>query len=141
MHFLNPRLAADVFDGEYIIANLDTGLYYSVQGIAVSLISALPFREADQVIRLLAEAFPENAATIEQELHAILKELLAEEIIRQDNTLTGTDSPVINPPKEYIPGRFNRYADMQDLLMLDPIHDVDENGWTVQNNNNQTSAH
>ena len=25
--------------------------------------------------------------------------------------------------------RLNRYADMKDLLMLDPIHEVDEKGW------------
>jgi hypothetical protein len=26
----------------------------------------------------------------------------------------------------------NRYTDMQDLLLLDPIHEVDETGWPIQ---------
>jgi hypothetical protein len=136
MYFLNPRLAADIFDGEYIIANLDTGLYYSVQGGAVSLLNALPFEDPNQVIGLLTDAFPEQAPVINQELNTILKELLAEEIIRQGNITIPTDRPAFVLPAEYMPARFNRYADMQDLLLLDPIHDVDENGWTVQNNNN-----
>ena len=27
---------------------------------------------------------------------------------------------------------FERFTDMQDLLLLDPIHDVDETGWPVR---------
>jgi hypothetical protein len=93
MYFFNPRLAADIFDGEYIIANLDTGLYYSVQGIAVCLLNALPFQDHNEMIQLLAGAFPENSGSIEQELHSIVKELLQEEIIKQDDNSTPVDSP------------------------------------------------
>ncbi len=130
MYILNSRLAADIFDGEYIIANLDTGLYYSVQGTAVYLIASLPFQDPSLVIANLKEAFPEHAASIEEELTAIVKELLSEEIMVPAGNATAAAMPA--PPAAYAPGKFNRYADMQDLLMLDPIHDVDENGWTVQ---------
>lgn len=133
MYFFNPRLAADVFDGEYIIANLDTGLYYSVQGLAVSLVNALPFQDADSVVRSLVDAFPEIEGDIEGELVAILNELLSEEVIKQDDKVTSASPVDFKLPKEYVPSRFNRYADMKDLLLLDPIHDVDEEGWTVQN--------
>lgn len=136
MYFLNKRLAADVFDGEYIIANLDTGLYYSVQGVAVSLLNTLPFQDYKVVVSALMEAFPENSAIIEQELSAIMKELMEQDIIQKDLMEDVAESPVWALPTVYAPGRFNRYADMQDLLMLDPIHEVDENGWTVQNTNN-----
>lgn len=133
MYFLNPRLAADMFDGEYIIANLDTGLYYSLQGIAVSMVAALPFSEPKAVISILMEAFPENSTLIEQELNSVLAELVNEEIIKVGEVPEKESDSVCNPPSEYTPSRFNRYADMQDLLLLDPIHDVDEQGWTVQN--------
>lgn len=133
MYFLNPRLAADMFDGEYIIANLDTGLYYSLQGIAVSMVTALPFSEPTAVISTLKEAFPEKSSIIEQELTSVLAELVGEEIIKEGDIPEKESSPVCVPPNEYKTSRFNRYADMQDLLLLDPIHDVDEQGWTVQN--------
>jgi hypothetical protein len=132
MYFLNPRLAADVFDGEYIIANLDTGLYYSVQGAAVSLLHSLPYSSADQIINVFSEAFPENAEAITGELTTIFQELISQDIIKQDEGILLENGPECTAPGDYVPGRFNRYADMQDLLMLDPIHDVDENGWTVQ---------
>ena len=132
MYFLNPRLAADVFDGEYIIANLDTGLYYSVHGLVVSLIKGLPFQEPESEIQELAKAFPDQSTAIEQELTNVLKELVDENIILENTTPAPNTSPVCVAPSEYIPSKFNRYADMQDLLLLDPIHDVDEEGWTVQ---------
>ena len=132
MFILNPRLAADVFDGEYIIANLDTGLYYSVQGLAVPLLQSLPFDDAIAVVRSFSAALPEEAAAIQSALPPIFQQLLDEDIVQQTD---GTD-PVANSPVQ-LPGayqtpRFNRYADMQDLLMLDPIHDVDEEGWSVK---------
>ena len=133
MYYLNPRLAAEIFDGEYIIANLDTGLYFNVQGIAVSLIQFLPFENQDSVIERLANLFPENADTIKNELNNISKELIENEIILKGDLKTPAESSVNNMPTEYIPSRFNKYADMQDLLLLDPIHDVDEEGWTIQN--------
>ena len=135
MYILNSRLAADVFDDEYIIANLDTGLYYSVQGAAVSLLYCLPFSSENQVIDVYLLAFPEKAEVIKEELASIFKELVSQEIILDREEILPESGPECIAPGEYVPGKFNRYADMQDLLMLDPIHDVDENGWTVQSTN------
>lgn len=135
MYSFNPRLAADVFDGEYIIANLDTGLYYSVQGIAVSVLNAMPFSNLDTVIQTLSIAFPIHSEEIEQELYSILKELLAEGIVKQDADTNMGIEQEYRAPAEYIQSRFNRYADMQDLLLLDPIHDVDEEGWVAKKEN------
>ncbi|MBZ4187287.1 hypothetical protein [Niabella beijingensis] len=132
MFVLNPRLAADVFDGEYIIANLDTGLYYSVQGLAVSLLNALPFEDEVRVVRFFCEALPQDTAAIETELPSVFRQLLDEHIILnvEGTDITAADQPDI--PVRYEIPRLNRYADMQDLLLLDPIHDVDEEGWVVQ---------
>jgi hypothetical protein len=133
MYTLNSRLAADIFDNEYIIANLDTGLYYSIQGLAVSLVSALPFEDPKKPISLLAAAFPEINTTIESELKATWEQLFEEGIIKQSTSSTLTANIAWIPATQYAPSRFNRYADMQDILMLDPIHDVDEEGWSVKN--------
>lgn len=133
MYYLNPRLAAEIFDGEYIIANLDTGLYFSVQGLAVSMINFLPFETKDQAIDLLANTFPENSETIQKELTSILDELIENEIVLKDDLKTLVESKSNTLPIKYVASRFNKYADMQDLLLLDPIHDVDEDGWNIKN--------
>jgi len=132
MYILNSRLASDIFDNEYIIANLDTGLYYSVQGIAVSLVNALPFEAPHPIILQLAAAFPDQSEAIEKELTDIFRQLIEEDIIREGNTESESGSGASPLPSQYVPSKFNRYADMQDLLLLDPIHDVDEDGWAVK---------
>lgn len=132
MFILNPRLAADVFDGEYIIANLDTGLYYSVQGIAVSLLNALPFEDETGPVRFFCDAMPQHATAIEAELMPVFRQLLEEDVIRKVEGAGIAARPLTEAPADYQAPKFNKYADMQDLLMLDPIHDVDEEGWVVQ---------
>ena len=131
MYILNPRLAADVFDGEYIIANLDTGLYYSIQGLAVSLVQALPFENEDGPIKKLAFQFADKSTEIQNELRVIWQTLIEEEIVKEGKLLTTANSDWV-PATGYAVSHFNRYADMQDLLMLDPIHEVDEEGWPVK---------
>lgn len=132
MYFFNPRIAADVFDNEYVIANLDTGLYYSVQGIAVSLLQALPFENELAPIQQLADFNPAHANAITPELRDIWHQLLTEGIVKHADAAHVTPQAAWQPANAYNPSRFNRYADMQDLLMLDPIHDVDEDGWAVK---------
>lgn len=40
------------------------------------------------------------------------------------------DSTTPNPDKLHFEEPiFHKYTDMEDLLLLDPIHDVDETGW------------
>ena len=131
MYTLNPKLAADLFDNEYIIANLSNGLYYNVLGLAVELLRGLPFEDPASLITILAEAVPEKQAEIREELNHVWEQLLKEEIVSQTSKhlSPGDFQPLISG---YTPSRFNRYADMQDLLMLDPIHDVDEEGWAVK---------
>ena len=131
MYILNPRLAADIFDNEYIIANLDTGLYYSIQGLAVSLVKALPFEEPTAPIATLASAVNSPDKNISDELNGVWEQLVSEEIIKEANKPV-TANTDWSPATEYALSRFNRYADMQDLLMLDPIHEVDEEGWPVK---------
>ncbi len=134
MYQLNPRLASEIFDGEYIIANLDTGLYYSVQGIAVSLIKALPAQEPFLIMKKIAQAFGEQSELVEQDLKHTFQQLIDEEIILQNPSDLQPEGEDLTWPEQYVPSKFNRYADMQDLLLLDPIHDVDEAGWAVKNN-------
>jgi hypothetical protein len=131
MYILNPRLAADIFDDEYIIANLDTGLYYSIQGVAVSLVQALPFEDPAVPIEKLATAFKGSANNVSDELQGIWQQLLQEEIVKEPIKPVAINEGWV-PATNYAAPLFNRYADMQDLLMLDPIHEVDEEGWPVK---------
>lgn len=125
---LNRRVAAEVFEDECIIANLDNGLYYSLQGNAVALIGALPSNDAEDLIDTIARPLDAQAQTCRDELHKIWQALLDEELVITSANEPAT-SVAVTPATEYKASALNRYSDMQDLLLLDPIHDVDEDGW------------
>lgn len=130
---LSRRVAADLFEGEYIIANFDTGLYYSLQGIGVYMLINLPLENPDQLIAKFVDLFPQRKEQIELELKSIWSELKNELIVvpTEGNNVKSE----LEFPTEFEPSVFNKYGDMQDLLALDPIHEVNENGWKKKNFN------
>lgn len=130
-HF-NSRVAADLFDSEIIIANLDTGLYYTLNGTVLQMLKELPFKDSSSVIDSIISLFPNNQAEVKDDLNKIWNELLDEKLIVHDESTKGQKQIEIVAPVEFVPSKLNRYADMQDLLMLDPIHEVDEEGWSIQ---------
>lgn len=125
---LNRRVAAEVFEDECIIANLDNGMYYSLQGNAVALINALPSNDHDALINAIASPLADNAQTCKNELHKAWQDMLDEQLI-VPSTDTHTELGEATPAEKYQASALNRYTDMQDLLLLDPIHEVDEDGW------------
>lgn len=134
MNFLiNPRIVADIFENDLILANLDTGIYYSLNGLSVFLLSKLPFSEPEGEIQAIAKQFPQKHKEIIEDLTLIWKKLQKEEIIISTDKEIKTDSNFsIEIPSGFESSKLLKYADMQDLLMLDPIHEVSEDGWEVK---------
>lgn len=119
-------VAADLFDDEYIIANLNTGLYYSVQGTIINVLQCFPFESIDKKI----EDFGEKITLVnKKKIMEVWDELISEELIdlnHPEGLLPAVDKEFIETEKKC---NLSKYADMQDLLALDPIHEVDEKGW------------
>jgi hypothetical protein len=130
---LSRRVAADLFEGEYIIANLDTGLYYSLLGSGIYFLKNLPFNDSEELIQKLSSKFSLEKEVIEKDLNAVWTELEKEAIV----VFVEGESGMIDfeTPEVFEPSSFNSYADMQDLLALDPIHEVDEEGWEKKHEN------
>jgi hypothetical protein len=63
----------------------------------------------------------------------LVEELVAESLIVPDASASpgaSTDTTsTAEPLTPFVRPVLERYTDMQELLLLDPIHDVDETGW------------
>jgi len=57
----------------------------------------------------------------------VVDELLGEELIAPGAAPAATQVPVITGA--WVAPRLEKFTDLQTLLLLDPIHDVDEQGW------------
>ena len=122
-------VAADRFDEEFVVAQLTTGLYYSIRGLIVEWLDAMPFQNPEAALD--AWQARTNATDDERsQVLAVWNELLTEGLIgdRSDNagTPAGETTLVL---KDRQPAAMARYGDMQDLLALDIIHEVDDQGW------------
>jgi Coenzyme PQQ synthesis protein D (PqqD) len=135
----SPTAIHDTIDSEVVIINFDTGTYYSLESVGAyvwGLVEAHATTEqiADRVIEL----DPGRAAIIKPALVLFLCELEEEGLIVR----ASLEEPVENLlASAKAPGRLGgdalssdlftlqKFTDMNHLLLLDPIHEVDETGW------------
>jgi hypothetical protein len=62
-------------------------------------------------------------------VQALLKDLAAEDLISPTESAGSAATPGPGTRAPYAAPTLQKHTDMQDLLLLDPIHEVDETGW------------
>lgn len=135
----NPTVINETLDGESVMINLETGFYYSLDPVGTMIWESLqrPITPGD-IITYLQDHYPNSASVIETDITNLIDELLNEKLIVPfaAATMKTTDesSQLFEQVCETLPSKYskptlNKFGDMQDLLLLDPIHEVDEDGW------------
>ncbi|MBI3160115.1 MAG: PqqD family protein [Chloroflexi bacterium] len=130
-----PTVVAESFGDETVIINMETGVYYSLEGSAGAAWSLLEQGcTADELIDQLVAAYDIDRAALGNALQSFLEELLVEGLARQaasGEARSGALAAPLPPAGSvYSPPGIKKYEDLQDLLLLDPIHEVDEEmGW------------
>lgn len=110
------------------MANLDTGLFYSLAGSAAAIWAGLV---AGLTERHIAEAFAAGGGDAPYaEVERFVAGLVAEKL------LVVSETPVPAPaewsaPAPFVPPTMERFDDLQGLLLVDPIHDVSDAGWPM----------
>jgi hypothetical protein len=120
----SDNITASVIDGEAIIVNLSTGVYYSMAETGGEVWSMVEegrsLREMVDGLVAKYDASPEQAA---QDLVRLAGELVKEEIVTVSEAGGGEPAPQVPAPgvrSPYVPPVLNVYRDMGDLLALDP---------------------
>jgi hypothetical protein len=123
----------ETVDGEVIAIDLDNGSYYSLAGSAPAIWKLLARGVTEPEIRdALAVKFEAGAETIRAEVSALLEKLGESGLVVSTEDAPGEPvaEPGVDGPKApFEPARFERYTDMKDYFLLDPIHEVDTAGW------------
>ena len=126
----SPPVIHETIDGESIIVNLVTGTYYQLAGLGAEVWEALeagvPTAEIGEQI---AERYGVDRSVADADVAALIGEMQAEELIVADPAATRRALDPRNGAGEYRAPRLAKFTDMQDLLLLDPVHEVDESGW------------
>jgi hypothetical protein len=131
-----PSVVGEVIDNEAIIVNLDSGAYYSLRSVGADIWQMI--EQGISVAEIADQLVHQYRGTAETTIRNGVETLVAE--LRQEALII--PAPEVEPPEISTPVSFvfscetfeqpvlEKYNDMADLLLLDPIHEVDEmGGW------------
>jgi hypothetical protein len=129
----SPAVIHERFDDELVAVHLDHGAYYSMTGSAAD--AFVLFSEEATAIELadaLALRYAETSEQILAALHPFLEQLLREKLIVPVETrkrkgmlqAAATESRLA-----FVPPSVQAYHDLDSLFLIDPIHEVGDQGW------------
>lgn len=123
-----PDVLDEVFEGEAVLVNLRLGRYYALDAVATDVWRAL--EDGRTTVEVAADVGAGHGLSPEVALAWItplFRQLADEQLVVVNGALPDAGEP----PAELPPLEAQVFTDMEDLLLLDPIHDVnlDETGW------------
>jgi hypothetical protein len=132
----SPAVIGEVIDGEAIIIHLDSGSYFSAQGTAARIWELVgQGATMQQMVEALTAEYDSDALAVSFALSALITQLSTHELIVPDDKSAAADL-VFTPVAQKQPfdePRLEVFHDMQNLLMLDPIHEIDaDRGWPAK---------
>ncbi|MEA3446166.1 MAG: PqqD family protein [Bacteroidota bacterium] len=133
-----PNIVHETIDGETILLNLSTGNYYSLDGAGALIWDYIEKTGRwKKIIEILGNSNQEEKQHIDSSVNKFVAKLIEEELLLLNDTTIGIpengaaeiEDQLKKAAINYKEPKVNKYSDMQDLLLLDPIHDVNEKGW------------
>lgn len=134
----DPHVVHETLDGETILLNLRKGLYYSLNDSGSALWDYIQLTgDSEAAVDLLTKDSGAEHENIVSSVNRFLNELIEEELLVAGKGTGAVSQTEVNSMAErlksfavdFFPPEMSKYTDMQDLLLLDPIHDVEEEGW------------
>jgi hypothetical protein len=141
-----PEIIHETIDNEVLIIEFNSGNYYSLSEVGAEIWDALvKGANPKEIVKEISVRYSGQQDEIANGVYQLITELEYENIISpvstnqtqnqepqvKEDLAQQSDRPVFTPPK------LQKYTDMQELLLLDPIHEVDESGWPNTKNISQ----
>ena len=126
----------ETIEGEVMVIDLATGSYFSLRDSGALVWQGIERGAAEtDIVRELGQRYDAPAAEISEAVARLLGELEAEGLVEATED---ADSPLSadvaeqradGPRKPFAAPVLEKHTDMQDLILLDPVHEVDARGW------------
>jgi hypothetical protein len=131
-----PTVSHETIDGEAVIINLDSGNYYSLTGAGATIWGLIVTGHSrDDICRATCDAYQGERSEIENGIEELLSQLQNENLVVSGESIQSPlratcDGITSNAERtQFQRPELQKYTDMQELLLLDPVHDVDDMGW------------
>jgi len=122
----------ETIDGETILIHLGTGTYYSLDGVGSEVWALLAAGASKGALLTAAtDRYVGDPGEVERGLTSLVVELLGEGLLVECETASSAGSSSLPPGRvPYVAPVLHIYNDMQEFMLVDPLHDVDEvAGW------------
>ncbi len=129
----SAEVMSEVLDGEAVIIDLASGRYHGTPGVGATVWQAISTgRSLDGILAEVARrhtAVPDDAP---DQIRRFIEQLAAAGLVIEDAggqaspSIEETSVPVTTP---WTTPRLESHDDLADLLLLDPVHEVTEEGW------------
>ena len=123
----------DILDGEAVMLHRESGDYFSAEGTGCLIWQWIAEgRGRDRILDGLAARYDAGRERLAGALDAFLAELLHNRLVEDSGSAdeaAAADEAPSGGRAPFAPPALNVYSDIRNLLMLDPIHDVDDRGW------------
>jgi hypothetical protein len=122
---IGPKVSHECVDGEVIAINMDNGTYYSIRDFGADLWQLIDAGwNRDEVVARVTGEYCDSAAAA---VSLFLDELVVEGLVI--DTAAPERLRAVELPVSFSTPRLEKFTDLQELLMLDPIHEVGISGW------------
>ncbi len=127
-----PNIMHETIDGEVVVVNLDNGTYYSFDGVGGRVWDLLSEggRSLEGLTAKVSSVYSGERDEIATAVARFVAQLREEELI----SVAAGDDAAGNvgdgtPQAQFVAPVLNKYTDMEALLLVDPIHEVEDAGW------------
>ncbi|SKB14129.1 conserved hypothetical protein [Planktothrix sp. PCC 11201] len=135
-----PKVVHESIDGEVVVVNLEQGDYFSLVKVGADIWDGLiRGLSRGDIISEIIQLYEGEHTVIENAVNNFIEQLRQEELIvvntgdavESQNKPNDKTQTITNEEKlKFEPPSLQKYTDMEELLALDPIHEVDEQiGW------------
>lgn len=137
----SPTVVSEVFDDEIVVIHLESGSYYSLDQSGAAIWQGVQQGfDLAALSNWLSVTYAVDPDELAQIIPPFINELMQEQLIVPLGAGQPSNGQLPNAPV-YAAGIVNspfarpvllKFTDMQDLLLLDPIHDVNSSGWPMK---------
>jgi hypothetical protein len=128
-----PDVVHETIDGEVVIVNLATGAYYSTSESGLDIWNGIDRGlSAEQLIEGLTSVYAGKSEDIRKGVEETIKRFSEEGlIVPLQGPMKGDTGGwlSVEARTQFRQPDIQKYTDMEDLLMLDPIHEVGNANW------------
>lgn len=135
MYKLNDeKMFYDMAEGQAIVINFTTGMYYGTSSLGSAVLDAFLAGVTVEDACKAIQALPGCPDDIQQQLDVFVGQLLEKEIIVPGESTGAACAIDAASLADGFKLTVDEFAEVQDLILADPVHDVDvEQGWPILN--------